>query len=107
MAVGRSRSAALRRRELIHDLSLLRKRIHTEVAAPSIVSGGSREPACCRLAVRQGDNNVAYNVATVRPQREYDATSGFMPVPAEEYVAWYRAIADNVVAVLFPAVRIS
>ena len=33
-------------------------------------------------------------------QREYDSTSGFTPIPPDEYVAWYRDVAANVAAVL-------
>ena len=33
-------------------------------------------------------------------QREYDSTSGFKPVPPEEYVDWYADVAANVAAVL-------
>ena len=35
-------------------------------------------------------------------QREYDPASGFRPVAPEEYVAWYRAVADNIASVLAP-----
>ena len=35
-------------------------------------------------------------------QREYDASSGFRPIPAEEYADWFRAVADNVAHVLAP-----
>ena len=33
-------------------------------------------------------------------QREYDTSSGFRPIPAEEYSGWFRAVADNVAAIL-------
>jgi DNA modification methylase len=33
-------------------------------------------------------------------QREYDAASGFKPIPPEQYADWYRAVADNVATVL-------
>jgi DNA modification methylase len=35
-------------------------------------------------------------------QREYDPSSGFMPVPPEEYVGWFRAVAANIASVLAP-----
>jgi len=35
-------------------------------------------------------------------QRDYDPTSGFKPVPPEEYVEWFRAVASGVEAVLAP-----
>jgi len=35
-------------------------------------------------------------------QREYDASSGFTPVPPEKYSDWFRGVADNIAAVLAP-----
>jgi DNA modification methylase len=35
-------------------------------------------------------------------QREYDPSSGFTPVPPEEYVGWFRMVAANIAAVLAP-----
>jgi hypothetical protein len=35
-------------------------------------------------------------------QREYDPASGFKPVPPEEYVEWFRAVAGGVESVLTP-----
>ena len=33
-------------------------------------------------------------------QREYDSSSGFRPIPADEYADWYRSVADNIAAIL-------
>jgi DNA modification methylase len=33
-------------------------------------------------------------------QREYDPASGFKPVAPEDYVEWYRAVADNIQTIL-------
>jgi len=35
-------------------------------------------------------------------QREYDPTSGFKPVPPEEYVEWFRDVAANIQTMLAP-----
>jgi len=35
-------------------------------------------------------------------QREYDPTSGFMPVPPEHYAEWFRPVAANIAAMLAP-----
>jgi hypothetical protein len=35
-------------------------------------------------------------------QREYDASSGFTPVPPEAYCDWFRVVATNIEAVLSP-----
>ena len=48
--------------------------------------------------------NARANVCITSPpyatQREYDSSSGFKPVPPDEYVAWYADVAANVAAVL-------
>ena len=46
--------------------------------------------------------NVVITSPPYATQREYDATSGFKPVPPEEYVEWFRAVASGVEAVLAP-----
>ena len=33
-------------------------------------------------------------------QREYDPSSGFRPIPPDEYCGWYRDVADNIAAIL-------
>jgi DNA modification methylase len=35
-------------------------------------------------------------------QREYDSSSGFKPVPPDEYVGWFRAVAAGIESVLAP-----
>jgi DNA modification methylase len=35
-------------------------------------------------------------------QRQYDASSGFVPIPPEKYSDWFRTVADNIAAVLAP-----
>ena len=46
--------------------------------------------------------NLAFTSPPYATQREYDATSGFTPVPPEEYVGWFRGVAANITAVLAP-----
>jgi DNA modification methylase len=53
--------------------------------------------------VRLLDGRKANLVVTSPPyatQREYDPSSGFQPVPPDEYIGWYQAVADNIAAVL-------
>jgi len=49
---------------------------------------------------------VSANVAITSPpyatQREYDPTSGFKPVPPDEYVKWFGAVAAGIESVLTP-----
>jgi DNA modification methylase len=71
---------------------------------------GRHRLACgdCRdrdVVHRLFDGTRANLVITSPPygtQREYDPQSGFTPVPPEEYVGWFRVVADNVAAVLAP-----
>src|ERR1039457_6446179 len=44
--------------------------------------------------------NVCIPSPPYATQREYDSSSGFKPVPPDEYVAWYADVAANVAAVL-------
>ena len=46
--------------------------------------------------------NVVITSPPYATQREYDPTSGFKPVPPEEYVEWFRAVASGVESVLAP-----
>ncbi len=43
---------------------------------------------------------VAITSPPYATQREYDPSSGFKPVPPDEYVAWYRAVAAGIESVL-------
>lgn len=40
--------------------------------------------------------NVAVTSPPYASQRKYDETSGFKPIPPDEYVNWYRDVADNI-----------
>jgi site-specific DNA-methyltransferase (adenine-specific)/site-specific DNA-methyltransferase (cytosine-N4-specific) len=40
--------------------------------------------------------NVAVTSPPYASQRKYDETSGFKPIPPDEYVAWYRDVAENI-----------
>jgi DNA modification methylase len=50
--------------------------------------------------------DVLANVVVTSPpyatQREYDAASGFKPIPPDQYVAWYGAVAAGIESVLAP-----
>jgi hypothetical protein len=46
--------------------------------------------------------NIVITSPPYATQREYDPTSGFTPIPPEEYSNWYRAVAANIAAVLTP-----
>ena len=40
--------------------------------------------------------NVAVTSPPYASQRKYDEASGFKPIPPDEYVAWYRDVAENI-----------
>jgi len=44
--------------------------------------------------------NLVFTSPPYATQREYDPSSGFEPVPPEEYSDWFRAVAENVRTVL-------
>lgn len=44
--------------------------------------------------------NVAVTSPPYASQRKYDESSGFRPIPPDEYVEWYSDIAANIMAVL-------
>jgi DNA modification methylase len=55
-------------------------------------------------AVAQVLEGVRANIVITSPpyatQREYDPSSGFEPVPPEEYVGWYALVAANIATIL-------
>ena len=46
--------------------------------------------------------NVAITSPPYATQREYDPSSGFRPIPPEEYVEWFRTVAVGIESVLAP-----
>ncbi len=69
-----------------------------------LVCGDSRDQNTLRKLF-SGNSPVANVVITSPPyatQREYDPSSGFKPVPPEEYVGWYASVASAIQSVLAP-----
>jgi DNA modification methylase len=65
-----------------------------------LLCGDCRDAA---TVARLLDATKAHMVITSPPyatQREYDPASGFKPVAPEEYIEWYRAVADNIQTIL-------
>lgn len=65
-----------------------------------LICGDCRDTA---TVARLLDGTKAHLVITSPPyatQREYDPASGFKPVAPEDYVEWYREVADNVQTIL-------
>lgn len=65
-----------------------------------IMCGDSREPADVDRLLAGARVNVAVTSPPYAQQRDYDEDSGFVPIPPEEYVAWFAAIAGNVARTL-------
>lgn len=70
-----------------------------------VVCGDCRDLAVVSRLLNAGQKDARQiNVAITSPpyasQRAYDPTSGFRPIPPEEYVAWYADVAGNVAAIL-------
>jgi len=68
-----------------------------------LVCGDCRIANALRLLFpAQARANVVITSPPYATQRGYDPSSGFKPVPPEEYVEWFRAVAAGVESVLVP-----
>jgi DNA modification methylase len=65
-----------------------------------LVCGDCRDLATVQKLLDGARANVCITSPPYATQREYDSSSGFKPVPPDEYVAWYGDVAANVAAVL-------
>ena len=67
-----------------------------------LICGDCRDLAVIRTLLGDLTANVVVTSPPYATQREYDPSSGFKPVPPDEYVAWFRDIAAGIEAVLAP-----
>ena len=65
-----------------------------------LICGDCRDAAVVGQLMAGASANVAVTSPPYATQREYDPTSGFKPIPPEEYVEWYRAVAAGIESVL-------
>lgn len=65
-----------------------------------LLCGDCRDLAVVKKLFEGLKADVAITSPPYATQREYDASSGFRPVPPDEYVAWYRAVAAAIESVL-------
>lgn len=73
----------------------------TPIPRHRVMCGDARDAAdVARLIARPVA--VAVTSPPYATRREYDETSGFKPIPPDEYVAWFRAIQEHVRAHLAP-----
>ena len=67
-----------------------------------VICGDCRDAAVVEKLMAGVRANVAITSPPYATQREYDPTSGFKPIPPDEYVEWFRAVAAGVESVLTP-----
>ena len=70
------------------------------IGSHRLICGDCRDLAVVGSLLGGQRVNVAITSPPYATRREYDPSSGFRPVPPEEYVAWYKDVAANVAAVL-------
>lgn len=61
-----------------------------------IMCGDCREPGDVSRLLAGATVNLAFTSPPYASQRKYDETSGFTPVPPDEYVEWFAPVATNV-----------
>jgi len=67
-----------------------------------LMCGDCRDQAVVSKLMAGASANLAITSPPYATQREYDPTSGFKPIPPDEYVEWFRAVAAGVESVLAP-----
>ena len=72
------------------------------IGSHRLICGDCRDAAVVEKLMAGASANVAITSPPYATQREYDPTSGFKPVPPEEYVEWFRAVAAGIESVLAP-----
>ena len=65
-----------------------------------LLCGDCRDRSTIERLFEGAKANVVITSPPYATRREYDPTSGFRPVPPEEYVGWFREVASNIGAVL-------
>ena len=73
-----------------------------EIGVHRLICGDCRDAAAVARLFDGRQANVDVTSPPYATQREYDTSSGFKPVPPEEYVGWFRAVAAGVESVLAP-----
>lgn len=73
-----------------------------QIGPHRLICGDCRDLAGVKKLFEGVKAAVAVTSPPYATQREYDPSSGFRPVPPDEYVAWYRAVAAGIESVLEP-----
>jgi DNA modification methylase len=72
------------------------------IAGHRLICGDCRDRGVVNRLLDGVKANLVITSPPYAKQREYDSSSGFTPVPPEEYVGWFRVVAANIAAVLAP-----
>ncbi len=67
-----------------------------------LICGDCRDHTVVEKLMAGAHANLAITSPPYASQRQYDSSSGFKPVPPDEYVEWFRAVAASVESVLAP-----
>jgi DNA modification methylase len=65
-----------------------------------LICGDCRDRGTVERLFEGAKANVVITSPPYASQRAYDPSSGFRPVPPEEYIGWYRDVAANIAAIL-------
>ena len=65
-----------------------------------LICGDCRDLATVQKLLNGARAQMCITSPPYATQREYDSSSGFKPIPPDEYVAWYADVAANVAAIL-------
>jgi DNA modification methylase len=63
-----------------------------------LMCGDSREPSDVDTLLLGAQINLAFTSPPYAEQRTYDESSGFKPIPPDEYVEWFQMVQANVAA---------
>jgi DNA modification methylase len=72
------------------------------IGSHRLICGDCRDQVIVEKLMAGARANVAITSPPYASQRQYDPSSGFKPVPPDEYVEWFRAVAAGVESVLAP-----
>jgi DNA modification methylase len=73
-----------------------------QIGAHRLVCGDCRDASIIRALFGPAQANVAITSPPYATQRKYDPSSGFLPIPPAEYVAWFQAVAAGIESILAP-----
>lgn len=70
--------------------------------AYGVICGDCRDLSVVKRLLGGRKANVVITSPPYADRRKYDESSGFKPIPPDEYVAWYKGVADVIAEILAP-----